>query len=65
VPPLEIDTEIAKKAQLYAKKISDAGKLEHSAKSDRDGCGENIYEYTGLKDNELMLSDIASESWYN
>lgn len=41
-PPLQLDSELANKAQRYAANIASLGKLVHDPKNRQEGTGENL-----------------------
>ena len=38
--------------------------LRHSRLQDRENCGENIFKHAGRDGNEVLVSDIATKTWY-
>ena len=61
-PPLAIDENTAKEAQLWSKEMSDTNKFEHAPKDTLGGCGESL---AGSSDTTAMQSTTkAVDMWY-
>jgi len=63
VGPMTIDPDMAKAAQAYAEKLHEMGKMEHSKREDRSGCGENLAMHSNV--DTISKTTHATDAWYS
>ena len=62
-PDMELDEEMTKSAEEYAKKLAKMGTLQHSSSDERSGNGENLaMKCSSLKGDE-MSAEEATKNW--